>query len=71
QARLAPPAAAVTTQFGVPGLKAAMELLGYCGGYPRLPLLPLSPEQHGSLQTIFRNAGVLEAAPALPQVSDS
>lgn len=32
--------AAVTGRFGVPGLKAAMDLLGYYGGECRLPLLP-------------------------------
>jgi 4-hydroxy-2-oxoglutarate aldolase len=33
-------AAAVTTQYGVAGLKYAMDLRGYYGGNPRLPLLP-------------------------------
>ncbi len=62
QERLSPPAAAVTTQFGVPGLKAAMDLMGYVGGYPRLPLLPLSPEQRTVLHSVFQSAGALQAA---------
>ncbi len=41
QAQLTPVATLVTTRFGVPGLKAAMDLAGYQGGAPRLPLLPL------------------------------
>lgn len=37
-ARLAPLAAAVTTRYGIGGLKAALELLGYAGGSVRAPL---------------------------------
>ena len=35
--------ALVTTGYGVPGLKAAMNLAGYAGGAPRAPLVPLPP----------------------------
>ncbi len=38
QSALSPLAAAVTTRFGIGGLKAALELRGYAGGLPRLPL---------------------------------
>jgi len=38
QASLAPLAAAVTTRFGIGGLKAALEIMGYVGGWPRAPL---------------------------------
>ena len=38
QARLTPLAKLVTTGFGVPGLKAAMDLSGFVGGDPRPPL---------------------------------
>ncbi len=31
-------------RYGVPGLKQAMDLRGYFGGTPRLPLTPLGPE---------------------------
>ncbi len=40
QRRLIPLALLVTTGFGVPGLKAALDLLGYVGGEPRRPLSP-------------------------------
>jgi len=43
QRRLAPLARLVGTAHGVPGLKAALNLLGYEGGEPRLPLLPAAP----------------------------
>jgi 4-hydroxy-2-oxoglutarate aldolase len=63
QERLSQPAAAVTTQFGIPGLKAAMDLAGFVGGQPRLPLLPLATDQRAALQKIFQAAGVLTEAP--------
>ena len=40
QQRINPINAAVTSAFGVPGLKAALDLTGFVGGAPRLPLLP-------------------------------
>jgi 4-hydroxy-2-oxoglutarate aldolase len=62
QQRLSPPAEAVTSLFGIPGLKYAMTLMGFFGGEARLPLLPLKEEQRTRLTSIFRAAGVLEAA---------
>jgi dihydrodipicolinate synthase/N-acetylneuraminate lyase len=44
QRRILPIALAVTSGYGVPGLKKALELTGYVGGPPRLPLLPAPPE---------------------------
>jgi 4-hydroxy-2-oxoglutarate aldolase len=38
QRRLAPLAKSVGTQWGVPGLKAALDLIGLAGGVPRPPL---------------------------------
>ncbi len=38
QGRLTPLAKAVTTKYGIGGLKAAMDLAGYFGGDPRSPL---------------------------------
>ncbi len=57
--RLLPVARAVTTQFGVPGLKAAMNMLGYFGGSPRLPLLPLGASQRVELEKVLREAELL------------
>jgi 4-hydroxy-2-oxoglutarate aldolase len=34
--------AAVTTRYGIGGMKAAMEIVGFHGGSPRLPILPAS-----------------------------
>jgi len=44
QRQLTPLANLVTTVYGVPGLKAALDLTGYYGGPPRHPLLPVRPE---------------------------
>jgi len=38
QTALTPLATAVTTKFGIGGLKAALEMRGYVGGFPRNPL---------------------------------
>ncbi|NLD75017.1 MAG: dihydrodipicolinate synthase family protein, partial [Chloroflexi bacterium] len=59
QFRLMPVGRAVTSQFGVPGLKAALDLLGYRGGAPRLPLLPLDPARREALRGILVEAGLL------------
>jgi 4-hydroxy-2-oxoglutarate aldolase len=40
QRRLTPLARLVTSTYGVPGLKAALDLVGYAGGEPRAPLAP-------------------------------
>ena len=50
---------AVTTRFGVPGLKAALDMLGYYGGPPRPPLLPLEEGERKQLRTILGEAGLL------------
>jgi 4-hydroxy-2-oxoglutarate aldolase len=44
QRRLMPLARSVGTTYGVPGLKAALDLLGYAGGAPRPPLRPVSSD---------------------------
>jgi len=41
QRRIAPVSQLITAGLGVPGLKAALKLAGYKGGYPRSPLLPV------------------------------
>ena len=58
--RLLPVARAVTAQFGVPGLKAALNLLGYNGGYPRRPLLPLAAPQRAEIEQALRAAHLLK-----------
>jgi 4-hydroxy-2-oxoglutarate aldolase len=50
---------AVTARFGVAGLKAAMDMLGYYGGAPRMPLLPLGDEDRATLRGILQKAKLL------------
>lgn len=55
QNRIAPAAVLVTTRYGIPGLKYAMDLNGYYGGPPRLPLIPPSPEARRDIEEAFRD----------------
>lgn len=50
QRRLMPLARLVGTTYGVAGLKAALDLVGFAGGHPRLPLLPVGPEARGRIR---------------------
>jgi 4-hydroxy-2-oxoglutarate aldolase len=59
QLSLIEPNAAVTSRFGVPGLKAALDLLGRHGGRPRPPLLPLSDDEATQLREILTRADIL------------
>jgi 4-hydroxy-2-oxoglutarate aldolase len=43
QKRISPAATLIAKTYGIPGLKHAMDLMGYYGGPPRLPLVPISP----------------------------
>ncbi len=58
--RMLPVNLAVTSRFGVSGLKAALDMLGYYGGDPRLPLLPLDLDRRKELEGILLTAGLLE-----------
>jgi 4-hydroxy-2-oxoglutarate aldolase len=53
QNRIAKAAQLVTTKYGVPGLKHAMDLMGYYGGPPRLPLVPPSVEARQEIEAAF------------------
>ena len=56
QKRLTPLARAVTTQFGVGGLKAALDMIGLYGGSPRRPLQALGDEPRAELRRILDHA---------------
>lgn len=55
QNRISRAAVLVTTRYGVPGLKYAMDLNGYYGGPPRLPLTVPSPEAKREIEEAFRD----------------
>ncbi len=57
--QLVPMGVAVTATYGVPGLKAALDMLGYAGGQPRSPLLPATPEAMKDIRGILETAKLL------------
>ena len=48
---------ASSDRHGVAGVKALMDLLGFAGGEPRLPLVPLTPEQKEELAKALAREG--------------
>jgi len=60
QRRLMPLARSVGALYGVPGLKAALELMGFAAGPPRPPLRPVSPQTIDLLRAQLDALGVLE-----------
>jgi dihydrodipicolinate synthase/N-acetylneuraminate lyase len=59
QRRIVPLAQSITTRFGIGGLKVGIELAGYVGGEPRLPLAPAPPEARDIIRTQLVELGVL------------
>ncbi|MDQ7793986.1 MAG: dihydrodipicolinate synthase family protein [bacterium] len=59
QVRLIPLNGAVTTRWGVAGLKAALDLTGYYGGRPRRPLVPLGDQEREQLRGMLEKVGAL------------
>ena len=55
QNRIARAAMLVTTKYGIPGLKHAMDLNGYYGGPPRLPLSVPTPEAKREIEEAFQD----------------
>jgi 4-hydroxy-2-oxoglutarate aldolase len=53
QNRILRAAQLVTVKYGVPGLKYAMDLNGYYGGPPRLPLTTITPEAKKEIEQAF------------------
>jgi len=54
QSKLTPLAAAVTTRFGIGGLKAALDLAGYRGGSVRAPLQPPDETARAEIATFLK-----------------
>jgi 4-hydroxy-2-oxoglutarate aldolase len=59
QRRMIPVNNAVTARFGIAGLKAALDMLGYYGGPVRSPLLGLTEEERQTLREILQEGEVL------------
>ena len=50
----------VSGKFGVAGVKAAMDLVGFYGGPPRAPLLPLTTEEKEKLREDLIASGIMK-----------
>ena len=64
QRRLTPLARLVTTTYGVPGLKAALDIVGFTGGEPRAPLAPAPPDAVAAIREELQKLGVIAPAGA-------
>jgi len=69
QAKLTPLAAAVTTRFGIGGLKTALELAGYVGGLVRSPLRMPEQSARDEIKLLFDEATSSLGAQAARQTS--
>jgi 4-hydroxy-2-oxoglutarate aldolase len=49
----------VVNTHGVPGIKCAMDLLGYFGGHPRPPLQPVDQETREAIGRLLKDASLL------------
>lgn len=56
QSRLSPLGKTIVGELGVPGVKAALDLVGVKGGAPRLPLLPIPASDQGRVRDLLREA---------------
>ncbi len=59
QRQVIPVNAAITARFGIPGIKAAMDMLGYYGGPVRSPLLAITEDERQTLRDVLVEGGVL------------
>lgn len=62
QERLAPLGTKIVGEFGVAGVKAAMDSVGLAGGPVRSPLLPLDAQQVAAVVELLRSAELATAA---------
>jgi dihydrodipicolinate synthase/N-acetylneuraminate lyase len=53
QERILKPSQRITAELGIAGVKFACDFNGYHGGYPRLPLLPLSSVQKAEVEKLL------------------
>jgi len=59
QLKMIPVNKAITATYGIAGLKAALDMLGYFGGDPRPPLLPASGKEKDEIREILTAADLL------------
>jgi 4-hydroxy-2-oxoglutarate aldolase len=57
----------IPTKYGIAGLKYAMDLLGYYGGLPRSPILPVSDAAKRTIEAVLAPFAPQGVQPASPQ----
>ncbi len=60
QLDLVPLNKALTQTYGIPAIKYALDLLGYSGGPPRPPLLPLDDKGKKHIRTLLKELGLIK-----------
>ena len=60
QLRLIEPNTILTVKLGVPGLKNAMDMLGFKGGTARPPLLPLSDDEKDEVRRVLEESDLFD-----------
>lgn len=62
QGKLTAAAATIAAKYGIPGLKYALDQLGYFGGLPRRPLLPLNDAGRREIDALIPSLAVAPAS---------
>lgn len=57
--KLIPLAKTLTETYGIPGIKAALDLIGFYGGKPREPLSPLSHKKIDEVRMLLKEAELM------------
>ena len=71
QDKLTPLARAVTKTYGIGGLKAALEMIGYAGGAVRAPLWPANEVARAEIQSLLSEANDALSEVAFARVSEA
>ncbi|MFQ5650531.1 MAG: dihydrodipicolinate synthase family protein [bacterium] len=58
--KILPVAKRIVGQYGIPAIKAAMDMVGYHGGEPRRPLLPADQETTVEIAALLRQAELIQ-----------
>lgn len=71
QQRIGPVHNEIVAALGVPGIKMALDLLGFSGGLPRPPIRPLQGKGREEVRAALVRAGLLEAGSSDSEAGDT
>ena len=60
QLKMIPVNKAITATYGISGLKAALDMMDYFGGEPKLPLLPATEAEKKEIRKILKKAELIK-----------